>query len=113
MSNDVRKNVNGIDVIMRRVQNASQDIIRNSADIMMQQIKSGIVILFNEMEGKVLFVVKVSKGLTKNIKAGNIARNIAKELGGGGGGRPDFAQAGGKDKEKIQDVIDHIEDYFG
>lgn len=113
LSNDVRKNVNGIDVIMRRVQNASQDVVRNSADVMMQQIKSGVVILFNEMEEKVLFVVKVSKELTKNIKAGNIARNIAKELGGGGGGRPDFAQAGGKDKEKIQLVIDHIEDYFG
>jgi len=109
---DIRKNVNGIEVIIRKTQNASQDIVRNSADVMMQRIKSGVVILFNELDEKVLFVVKVSRELTKNIKAGSIAKKIAGELGGGGGGRPDFAQAGGKDKEKIQKVIDNIEEYF-
>ncbi len=78
----------------------ASDVLRNVTDIAENKIKSGIIILFNKNDKKVNFIVKVTKDLVDKYHAGNIARNIAKELGGGGGGRPDFAQAGGKIHQK-------------
>ncbi|HEX2949231.1 MAG TPA: DHHA1 domain-containing protein, partial [Armatimonadota bacterium] len=54
--------------------------------------------------------VKVSKDLTKRFHAGNIIREMAKLVGGGGGGRPDFAQAGGRDAAKIPDALQKARD---
>jgi alanyl-tRNA synthetase len=56
--------------------------------------------------------VKVEKKLTDKFNAGEIARKIARDLGGGGGGRPDFAQAGGKDLSKLQTLIERIDEYL-
>jgi alanyl-tRNA synthetase len=56
--------------------------------------------------------VKVEKKLTDRFRAGEIAKKIAHDLGGGGGGRPDFAQAGGKNVSKLESVIDRIDEYL-
>ncbi|PLV60060.1 alanine--tRNA ligase [Thermotoga sp. KOL6] len=70
----------------------------------------GIVVLFSRFENKVSLVVKVSDELTDKYNASTIARNIAKLLGGSGGGRKNFAQAGGKRPEMIKTVLEQLED---
>ncbi|MDI3523543.1 alanine--tRNA ligase [Kosmotoga sp.] len=101
-------------VLARVVENTSMDVVRNTADVLMQKLGKGVVILFNRMpeSGKVVFVVKVSKELQQKYRAGDLARKIAAELGGGGGGRPDFAQAGGKKIERVEWVIKNLEKFF-
>ncbi|MEA2067375.1 MAG: alanine--tRNA ligase [Thermotogota bacterium] len=110
--NDRRTSVEGNQVHIRIVDNSPVDVIRNAADVMMQRLKSGIVFIFNKFENKVVFVVKVSEDLTDRFNAGKIAQRIARELNGGGGGRPDFAQAGGKNIDKIEYVVNNIEEFI-
>ena len=84
--------------------------LRTLADELLNRMKSGVVILGAGIDGKVSLAIKVSKDLTdKGIHAGNIVREAAKVAGGGGGGRPDFAQAGGKDPSKLADAVAHAE----
>ena len=59
-------------------------------------------------EGKVVLVASVTKNLTGKIHAGNLVKDVAKVVGGGGGGRPDMAQAGGKDVSKLGDALDGV-----
>ena len=75
------------------------------ADSLKATLSSGIVVLASEAEGKVSLVVSVTKDLTGRIQAGRIVKDIAPIVGGGGGGRPDFAEAGGKDPSKIDELI--------
>ena len=61
--------------------------------------------LASDLEGKVSLVVSVSKDLTKRVQAGTIVKELAPIVGGGGGGRPDFAEAGGKEPSKIDELL--------
>ncbi|SHE51887.1 alanyl-tRNA synthetase [Marinitoga hydrogenitolerans DSM 16785] len=106
------KEINGINVYIKVFENVAQDVLRNVTDIAENKVKSGIIILFNKKDKKVNFIVKITKDLVGQYHAGNIAKNIAKELGGGGGGRPDFAQAGGKEPSKINGIINNIEKFL-
>jgi alanyl-tRNA synthetase len=63
------------------------------------------VVLASVTEGKVQIVVSVTPDLTGRVKAGQIVKEIAPIVGGGGGGRPDFAEAGGKQPEKIDEML--------
>jgi alanyl-tRNA synthetase len=110
--NDRHTTVDGNQVHIRIVDNSPVDVIRNAADVMMQRLKSGIVFIFNKFENKVVFVVKVSEDLTDRFNAGKIAQHVARELNGGGGGRADFAQAGGKNIDKIEYVVNNIEEFI-
>ena len=58
-----------------------------------------------ETDGKVTLLVSVTKDLTDRVKAGQLVKDLAPIVGGGGGGRPDFAEAGGKDPSKIDDLL--------
>ena len=109
---DKKMIVNGTKLLIRRVENAPSSALRNGADVLLSKEGGGIVIIFNELEDSVSFVVKVEKKLTDKFNAGEIARKIARDLGGGGGGRPDFAQAGGKDRSKLQTLIERIDEYL-
>ena len=91
----VRK-VKGISVVARRLDGLTLDELRSTADAIKQRLGSGIVILGAEADGKALLVVSVTKDLAGRIPADQLIREIAPLIGGGGGGRPDFAQAGGK-----------------
>jgi alanyl-tRNA synthetase len=62
-------------------------------------------VLVSENDGKVSLVVSVSKDLTSRVQAGRIVKELAPIIGGGGGGRPDFAEAGGKDPSKIDELL--------
>ena len=66
---------------------------------------SGVVVLGSGTPNFVGFVAGVTKDLTSKIKAGDLVKEVAKVAGGGGGGRPDFAQAGGKDASKVDEAL--------
>ena len=79
--------------------------LRGLADSLKAKIKSGVVVIASENDGKVQIVVSVTADLTSRVKAGQIVKEIAPIVGGGGGGRPDFAEAGGKQPEKIDEML--------
>jgi len=109
---DKRLSAKGVNLLIRRVENAPSSALRNGADVLLSKEGGGIVMIFNELEDSVSFVVKVEKKLTDRFTAGEIAKKIAHDLGGDGGGRPDFAQAGGKNVSKLESVIDRIDEYL-
>lgn len=81
------------------------DALRDLADQLAQKL-DGVVVLASENGGKVMWAVKASKSaVEKGAHAGNIVKQLATVTGGGGGGRPDFAQAGGKDVSKIDEAL--------
>ncbi len=101
--------VAGVRLVRRRVTDLDTDALRGVADSLKAKIKSGVVVLAStssEGDGKVQIVVAVTPDLTSKIKAGQIVKEIAPIVGGGGGGRPDFAEAGGKRPEKIDEMLD-------
>ncbi len=94
--------VAGIPVIISNVKGASQETIRALSDELMEKIESGIIILASSSEEKIYLVNRVSSDLIeKGFDAGDMIGEIAAEVGGGGGGRPDMAQAGGSQPEKL------------
>ena len=96
----------GVKLARRKVQDLDKDALRGLADSLKAKIKSGVVVLASEGDGKVQIVVGVTPDLTGRIKAGQIVKAIAPIVGGGGGGRPDFAEAGGKHPEKIDEMLE-------
>jgi alanyl-tRNA synthetase len=97
--------VGGVTLIAREVTGLDKDGLRALVDEHRSRIKSGVVILASPSNGKVLVVVGVTPDLTGRVPAGQVVKRIAPIVGGGGGGRPDFAEAGGKDPSKIQDLL--------
>jgi alanyl-tRNA synthetase len=97
--------VAGVKLARRKVSDLDKDALRGLADSLKAQIKSGVVVLASANDGKVQIVVAVTPDLTGRIKAGQVVKEIAPIVGGGGGGRPDFAEAGGKDPTKIDEML--------
>jgi alanyl-tRNA synthetase len=98
--------VAGVKLVRRKVADLNKDALRGLADSLKAKIKSGVVVLASVGDGKVQIVVAVTPDLISRIKAGQIVKEIAPIVGGGGGGRPDFAEAGGKQPEKIDEMLD-------
>ncbi len=82
--------------------------IRQLADALRQKLGSGVVLLAAQEEGKVALIAAVTKDLTPRIHAGKIIQEIARLVGGSGGGRPDLAEAGGKDTSAVKKALSHI-----
>lgn len=102
-------NVNGINLISYKVKDMDMDGLRSLGDEIKNGIDSGIIVLASIHKNKVSFVSMVTKDLVdKGIHAGNIIREVAKITGGGGGGRPDMAQAGGKDISKVEEALNMV-----
>jgi alanyl-tRNA synthetase len=97
--------VAGVKLVARQVSGLDKDGLRALVDQHRGQIKSGVVVLASPGEGKVSIVVGVTPDLTKRIPAGQVVKQLAPIVGGGGGGRPDFAEAGGKDPSKIGELL--------
>jgi alanyl-tRNA synthetase len=95
----------GVKLTRRKVIDLDKDALRGLADSLKAKIKSGVVVLASASDGKVQIVVAVTPDLTGRIKAGQVVKEIAPIVGGGGGGRPDFAEAGGKDPNKIDEML--------
>ena len=99
--------INSVKVINAQVEIDDMDGLRNLADLLRDKLDVGVVVLGAKIaDDKVNFVVMATKdAVAKGIHAGNIIKETAKVAGGGGGGRPDMAQAGGKNPEKINDAL--------
>jgi alanyl-tRNA synthetase len=97
--------VKGISVLARRADGLDSSELRGLADSLKQKIGSGIVILGTESGEKAFVVIAVTKDLTERIKANELITEIASVIGGGGGGRPDFAQAGGSKPKKLDQAL--------
>lgn len=104
---DIKK-IKGISVIVKRVEGLTNAELRGLADALKQKLGSGIVILATASDKKIFFVASVSKDLTQRFKADAFIKKIAPAIGGGGGGRPDFAQAGGTKPEKLDRILKSI-----
>jgi alanyl-tRNA synthetase len=104
-SEDDTRDIKGVKVIARRVSGLEKSALRGLSDSLRDRLGSGIVVIASENDGKVALVVSVTKDLTSRVQAGRIVKEIAPIVGGGGGGRPDFAEAGGKDPSKIDELI--------
>lgn len=104
---DEVQTINGVSVIAKKVNGMDMNGLRSIVDDLKNKLQSGVVILGAENGGKVNIVAGVTKDLvTKGYHAGNLVKEVAVRCGGGGGGRPDMAQAGGKDPQKLQEGID-------
>ena len=99
------KDLGGIKVVASLEKAESIDELRNLGDRLKDRLKSGIIVLGADIKGKASIIVIVSKDLAKKIPAGNIIKRIARIVGGEGGGKNDFAQAGGKDVKNLPDAI--------
>jgi len=97
--------VAGVKLARRKVSDMDKEALRGLADSLKAKIKSGVVVIASASDGKVQIVVSVTPDLTARVKAGQIVKEIAPIVGGGGGGRPDFAEAGGKQPEKIDEML--------
>ena len=103
---DGRVEIAGATLIARQVSDVDSESLRTLADTLKSRLKSGVVVLAAPMpEGKVSLVVTVTPDLAKKAPAGQLVKTLAPIVGGGGGGRPDFAQAGGKDASKITELL--------
>ena len=102
---DVPQDVAGVKLVTKRLSSIEKNALRGIADTLRDRLGSGVVVLASELEGKVSLVVSVSKDLTKQVQAGRLVKELAPIVGGGGGGRPDFAEAGGKDPSKIDELL--------
>jgi alanyl-tRNA synthetase len=97
--------VAGVTLVAREVTGLDKEGLRALVDKHRDAIKSGIVVLAAPSEGKVAVVVGVTPDLTKKAPAGLIVKQLAPIVGGAGGGRPDFAEAGGKDPSKVAELL--------
>jgi alanyl-tRNA synthetase len=100
------KQVNGVDVLVEKVTVETPAAMRDLADRFKDKIQSGIVVLGSVSGNKALLIVIVTKDLTKLFHAGRIVKALSALVGGGGGGRPDMAQAGGPQPENLDLALD-------
>ncbi len=102
--------VAGIRVVAREVPQAPASEIRGMADVLRDRLGSGVVVLASRGEGAVRLVATVSRDLTDRLHAGRLAQRIAALVDGQGGGRPDFAQAGGRRPENLAAALGAVPD---
>ena len=95
----------GVKVLARRVPSLPTNELRNLADTFRSKLKSGVVLLGTELEGKVTLLAAVTSDLVARVSAHELAQVMAPAVGGKGGGKPDLAQAGGKDAAQIEPAL--------
>ena len=97
--------VDGIPVVSRVVSGLEPGALRTLADSLRDRLGSGVVVLASDNDGKAALVVSVTRDLTSRVHAGNLIKELAPIVGGRGGGRPDFAQAGGRQIDRIDSIV--------
>jgi alanyl-tRNA synthetase len=105
---DSVKEVKGVKVLAAQVSGVSREALRQMVDSLRQKLGSGLVVLATVEDGKVALIAGVTKDLTQKLHAGKIVQELAKLVGGSGGGRPDLAEAGGKDTFAIESALRSI-----
>jgi alanyl-tRNA synthetase len=102
------RTIKGIKVISAEIEGVDRDTMRQLVDSLRQKLGSGVVVLGAAEDGKVALLAGVTKDLTSRLHAGKIVQATAKEVGGSGGGRPDLAEAGGKDTSRLKTALDLV-----
>ena len=101
--------VGGVSVISHAFPNLDVNMVRNIGDRLKDRLDEYLIVLGSSKDGKVVFVAMASQeAINKGLHAGNIVREVAKLTGGNGGGRPNMAQAGGKDPEKLEEALNKV-----
>jgi alanyl-tRNA synthetase len=98
----------GVKVLVARVEGAGGDELRALVDELRDRMRSGIVLLAAPADGRVTLALGVTPDLKERFRAGDLIRETAAVVGGKGGGRPDFAQAGGRDPGKIDEAFERL-----
>ena len=99
------QDVNGVKVLATRMDGADAKTLRDAVDRFKDKLQDAVVVLGSVEDGKVVLAAGVTKNRIGTIKAGDLIRNVAEQVGGKGGGRPDFAQAGGTDPSKLDAAL--------
>ncbi|MCD1161170.1 alanine--tRNA ligase [Peribacillus frigoritolerans] len=106
------KDVNGVQVLVAKVQATDMNNLRAMADDLKQKLDSVIIVLGSAQGDKVNLIAGVTKDyIDRGFHAGKLVKEVASRCGGGGGGRPDMAQAGGKDPEKLDAALNFVEEW--
>jgi len=100
------RNIQGVQVLAAELEGVDARELRSHSDMLLEKLGSGVVVLAARSGGKASLLVKISKDLTDRIRAGDVVRELAQVVGGKGGGRPDMAQAGGKQPENIPEALE-------
>jgi len=101
--------VSGVKVATLRADNLERGQLRTLVDNLKQRLGEGVIVLGSaQPEGKVAIIAGVTPGLTKRIQAGKLVGAVAKLVGGSGGGKPEIAEAGGKDPAKLQAALEAV-----
>ncbi len=103
------KGVNGLNVLVKEIRNADGNSLKSMADNLKVRVENDLTFLYTAQENKVVFVCHASEAAIKQgYKAGDLVKLAAQKCGGNGGGRPDLAQAGGKDAGKLEEAVQEI-----
>ncbi|HVO62024.1 MAG TPA: alanine--tRNA ligase [Terriglobales bacterium] len=102
------KEVRGIKVLAHRVDNLERPQMRTLVDQLRDKLGSGVVVLGSASDGNVALIASVTKDLTDRIQAGKVIGAVAQKVGGKGGGRPDMAEAGGKNPEALDSALAEV-----
>ena len=102
------RTVKGVKVISAELEGVDREAMRQLVDSLRQKLGSGVVVLGTAEDGKVALLAGITKDLTSKLHAGKIIQATAKEVGGSGGGRPDLAEAGGKDTSALKSALEHV-----
>jgi alanyl-tRNA synthetase len=100
------REVKGVKVLATRADNLERTQLRTLVDNLRNKLGSGVVVMGSVSDGKVALIVGVTKDLTSRVQAGKIIAEVAKKVGGSGGGRPDMAEAGGKDPAALDSALE-------
>ncbi|CAI1080657.1 Alanine--tRNA ligase [Serratia liquefaciens] len=103
------KMVNGVPLLVSKLDNVEPKMLRTMVDDLKNQLGSAIIVLATTADDKVSLITGVTKDLTDRVKAGELIGNVAQQVGGKGGGRPDMAQAGGTDVSALPAALDSVE----
>ncbi|AJJ11293.1 alanine--tRNA ligase [Yersinia rohdei] len=103
------KLVNGVKLLVSQLDNVEPKMLRTMVDDLKNQLGSAIIVLATTADDKVSLIVGVTKDLTSKVKAGELIADIAQQVGGKGGGRPDMAQAGGTDVHALPSALASVE----
>jgi alanyl-tRNA synthetase len=104
-ANENVKDVRGVKVLAHRVDNLERVQMRTLVDQLRDKLGSGVVVLGSASDGRVALIVGVTKDLTSRVQAGKVIGPVAQKVGGSGGGRPDMAEAGGKNPEALDAAL--------
>lgn len=102
------EDVSGIKVLCKLMDGADPKSLRDTADQLKNKLGTSVVVLGTSSDGKVSLIAGVSKDATSKIRAGDIIKHLAPQVGGKGGGRPDMAQGGGTDPKSLPGALDSL-----